>query len=232
MKLNLILFLLFIHSVTFAQSNVEGLWLVKRVSIGTEKMTPAQRWFQLNPDGSQESGNGWKKHSEGVWSQSKDTLFFEDSYGLADEYGGFNYSVDKNSMTWKRSEEGSVVTVELVRIDQVPPTDADLLVGLWDIDSSFYGETDITQSIDSLSKRCLHIRWDGIFRMLNTPDGSESGIYRINTHNNSLSLVYRGEPCTSDTWYFEISDNYLKLEMNLDGILLSRHYHRIDKFLD
>ena len=88
---------LFICIISSCQSNkkFQGLWEVKKVSMGNQSMTPMGRWTRLNVDGTQTSGNGWKQHSEGVWTVDKKDMTIEltNSNGIDDEFGPFQISI-------------------------------------------------------------------------------------------------------------------------------------------
>ena len=58
--------LVFISTLcTEAVAQPDGMWLVTRVDVGTEIMTPVARWFRL-AKGHHVSGNGWQQHTFGT----------------------------------------------------------------------------------------------------------------------------------------------------------------------
>ncbi len=61
----LILFSFFIFDKINAQ--LEGLWEVKRVTVGEEVMTPVAKWFDLK-DGRVYSGNGGLRNTLGTYT--------------------------------------------------------------------------------------------------------------------------------------------------------------------
>ena len=52
---------------TQKENAILGLWVVKKVKMGDQEMTPIARWMRFNKDSTQTSGNGWLQHSEGSW---------------------------------------------------------------------------------------------------------------------------------------------------------------------
>ena len=47
-------------------SNIDGLWVVKKVKVGNQEITPISRWMKFNTDSTQSSGNGWVQYSVGT----------------------------------------------------------------------------------------------------------------------------------------------------------------------
>ena len=47
------------------RNSIHGLWLVEKVEVGENSMTPVARWTKFNADRTQTSGNGWLQHSNG-----------------------------------------------------------------------------------------------------------------------------------------------------------------------
>ena len=92
-------------------NTIEGLWIVKDVQISNNSSTPVARWIRFNNDGTQVSGNGWLQHSYGKWTVNDGKLSIVDENGIKDNASPFTYSIVKETMTWKRTEEGQVVII-------------------------------------------------------------------------------------------------------------------------
>ena len=115
-----------------------GLWLVEKVKVGNEIMTPDAKWTRLNSDGTEESGNGGFRHSYGKWEYDEFTkeLLITTKNGLDDPFGAFYVDLKKDKMIWSREEEGMNVVVTLSQIEKLPETYRDRLLGLWKLDES------------------------------------------------------------------------------------------------
>ena len=108
-------------NLIFSQ-HITGLWLVERVQVGEEQMTPVAKWFDIRDDGTCNSGNGWLQNMTGTWSFDKDTSEFSatNKFGIKDEAGPFAVEFMGESMLWSRTEEGMDVRVHLTRITTAP----------------------------------------------------------------------------------------------------------------
>lgn len=175
-------------STNAEQSEFEGLWIVKSVKVGDTEMTPHARWTRFNSDATYESGNGKFQHTYGTWKVDEQTnkLSFDSSNGVKDVFEAFELSIQPNKMTWKRTEEGRKITVELERSDKLPESYGDRLVGLWSLKTN--DETIPKDSIQDQSGDYLFFRWDKRF-VMNTGKGVETGTYRVDGHNPEVSLI-------------------------------------------
>ena len=94
------------------ESAIDGLWLIEKVKVGKDEMTPIARWVQFRKDSTQTSGNGWLKHSYGTWSLNKTNhLKIINTNGLIDNADPFLVNIHENVMTWKRKEDNQNVQV-------------------------------------------------------------------------------------------------------------------------
>jgi hypothetical protein len=212
--LHLILFIFFVAIQTSTAQSIIGFWEVKSVSVGDKNMTPVAKWTRIHQDGSYQSGNGGIQNSEGTWTFNKRTQFFLplETNGLKDVYGGFKVRFLKDQMLWEREEDGEIVIVKLERIEKLPKSPADMLVGLWDLkEISENGQTK-TSALDPNNKYYIFIRWDRIY-VERTPQGNrETGYWYINAHHPEITLMSHGESKKVETWKIGVTDKELKME--------------------
>jgi hypothetical protein len=231
--LSVILILLFLTPPQICKSqSVTGFWEVTEVMVGKEVKTPVAKWTRINKDGSFQSGNGGIQNSEGTWSFNKKTkLFLPIETNLKDPYGGFNVRLSKNQMFWERSEDGEVVKVKLVRINKLPKSTADLLVGLWDLKEITKKGQSEKSSYDPDDKHYIFIRWDRIY-VERTPDGNKaSGYWHIDAHAPQLTFLSHKKNKPEERWQVEVNNTDLKMvglsDSNKGTEVL---YIRIDEF--
>lgn len=205
---------------------VDGLWKVNKVKIGSEEMTPIARWMQFNADSTQTSGNGWLQHSVGSWSlKNKNQLKVNNSNGLIDEYEPFTIAIQENKMTWNREEEGQKVKVFLERIDDIPASNGNKLMGQWKLESKIIADNkDVNSEIKS-----IYLSWDNRFIKQFVSGKKEYGIYKIHAHKPELQLVNYGDNPKFTFYKFSFEDDNLILQSSdkEEELVLSR----IHKFL-
>lgn len=187
---------------------IDGLWLVKKVKVGQEEMTPIAKWMKFNADSTQTSGNGWLQHSFGSWSLYKNKLSMKNTNGLDDESEPFKISLEKSKMTWSRVEEGENIQVFLERINKIPASDGNNLMGLWKLDTVFLGHH--TENLKS-SSITLFLRWDNTYVIQQSKEEKYYGIYKIHGHKPELQMVNYGETPEFKFYKFSISDDKLTL---------------------
>ena len=75
------------------------------------------------------------KNSEGIYQFDPKIMMYsaEETNGIVDTAEPFKVEVDKEKMTWTRTEEGMPVKVMLSRADALPKAPADAVQGLWDL---------------------------------------------------------------------------------------------------
>ena len=193
------------------EPSLEGMWQVEKVSMGNQEMTPIARWMNFESNGSQTSGNGWLQHSYGTWSVEGKKLFVKDDNGINSNTDPFEIDIREDSMTWTRTEEGQEVTVRLTRIDKIPASEGNQLIGLWKLLKSTDDGNDITVMVNPDGKSMLHLRWDNTYVRHNMPQGKKYGIYKIHGHKPEIQLVNYGSEPSFSFWSFSISDNKLTL---------------------
>ena len=215
-------------------NKMSGLWVVEKVTVGEEEMTPIARWMKFNKDRTQESGNGWVQHSIGSWNydRSDKTLQITNSNGFKDSYGPFLASIEKEKMTWQRKEEGQTVTVSLKRSNSIPAAPANKLLGVWDLVKAEEDGKDITKDLDPHGKRYLFIRWDHLFTVQHSPEGRISGFYQVNGHQPVIEFIHSGKETKRSQWSFEVEKEslILKTRDSPKSKKLKRIYKRIDYF--
>lgn len=212
---------------------LEGLWLIKSVKVGTEEMTPNARWVRFNADSTQESGNGWLQHSIGTWQFKENTqeLKIINTNGLDDSNAPFSINLSGQKMTWKRTEEGQAIEVQLERIEQLPAALSDQIKGLWQLKKMEGKGNYFTES--TANNKSIFLRWDNRF-VIRTEKGRMGGIYNIHTHKPELVLIPHNSTNPRSTWQIELnSDNdLLTLKMLDTDSLISRTFQRIHQFAE
>ncbi|GGK57334.1 MULTISPECIES: hypothetical protein [Flavobacteriaceae] len=231
MNKNYLLVLLGITFLFSCENNptIEGLWIVKSVTVGEEEMTPNGRWMRFNSDFTQESGNGWFQHSTGEWSLEPDNheLTVINENGLDDLNEPFKVKMSNNEMIWERMEEGLIVIVKLERIIQLPTTSGDKLLGLWKLNESV--GTDNYFSTSMGTNDYLFFRWDKRF-VIGTENGKVHGVYNVHGHKPEVELIPYGEQFERDFWKIDFDENTLKLKLLNTDSIVSRNFIRIHQF--
>ena len=217
--------ILLISSIIFScskktedENTINGLWLVDKVKVGNKEMTPVARWMKFNPDSTQTSGNGWLQHSIGTWSYKNDKLSIINLNGINDNADPFSVDLELSKMTWSREEEGQNVQVFLHRIDKIPTSDGNKLMGLWKLNE--------INSEKIESTKTLYIAWDNTYIKQSASGKKEYGIYKIHGHKPELQMVNYGKNPKFTFYRFLITKKSLTLE-NTEGdevLVYSRIY--------
>lgn len=223
----LVILILLIGACTNNKS-LEGLWVVEKVVVGEEENTPNARWTRFNADGTQQSGNGWFRHSVGTWTMDKDSqkLSIQNSNGVKDTSEPFEIELSGDNMSWTRNEEGRLVRVQLKRAKELPLSYGDRVLGLWDLEESS-GEGPYL--IDKTQEAVLFLKWDRRF-MLTTPEGQLHGVYNVHGHRPEIELIPYGEKLDRNFWSFEWTDNSLTLHLLNSKEKVIRKFIRTDQF--
>lgn len=232
MKLNAFLLsanLLFAAPLTAQEaSDLLGLWEVTMVLVGDEEMTPNAKWTRLNADYTQESGNGWFQHTTGSWSfdeASKKLVLISDN-GLKDSFGAFKVVVAGERMSWERTEEGTAVKVSLVKVEELPLTFRDQILGLWGL-QNMVGRGDFFE--DEKSDNYLFIRWDGKF-VIGTNGKKIYGVYNVHGHKPEIELIPYSKDLGRSFWAISFSENKIALRLLNNEEEVSRGFARLDDF--
>lgn len=191
-----------ILSLSLMGQDITGIWIVKKVSMGIEEMTPNQRWMEFNEDGSQRSGNGWTQHSIGTYQLEEGKLMVVNTNGYTDPNGPFYVTMTDEGMMWERDEDGNHVVVLLERIDEVPPTPGDQLLGVWQLDSVQGLEL---ETLDQM----IFYRWDNVIRWTVGED-EIYGTYRVHGHRNTVEHTMYGD-MPREHWGFILENDATNL---------------------
>lgn len=212
------------------KTSLEGLWQVESVQVGPNSMTPIARWVRFEADGKQTSGNGWFQHSYGTWSLKDNVLSVVDKNGVSDITDPFSINIVEDTMTWKRIEEGQEVTVSLKRIEKLPQSDGNKLIGLWKLLKSTNDGNDITAVVNPEGKSMLHLRWDNTYVQHNMPKGKQYGVYRIHSHKPEIQLVNYGNTPQFSFTSFVVDDDKLTLTSTDQKAIMT--FERINDYID
>lgn len=212
-KITLTLLLLFIQYTISYSQEVIGLWEIKKVEVGDKIVTPISKWTKINADGSYQSGNGWVQNSEGKWNYDENGKSFspKETNGIKDMFGEFAVDFKGGKMLWQRDENGEKVKVTLGRIQKMPKSTADMMVGLWDVTEITEDNISIMKSFDPKNKHYLFIRWDRVY-VERTPSGDKSsGYWHINGHNPEITLISHSNDKAQERWIVSVSDTEMYL---------------------
>lgn len=206
---------------------IEGLWGVISVKVGEQEMTPNARWVRINPNGTQESGNGWFQHSIGTWETTDDQLKMINTNGLEDGYGGFQYRLIDQEMIWKREEENQSVEILLKRASKLPKTYADQLLGLWQLEEASGSGNYFSDTVKP--QDYLYFGWDRRF-LINTSLGKFRGVYHVNGHRPLVEFIPNDENLIRNRWEIDFQEDGITLtEMNT-ATSTTRKFKRIYVF--
>lgn len=210
---------------------VTGLWQVSLVQMGDQEMTPNARWMRLHEDLSQESGNGGFQHSYGTyrWNQEEASLSFENTNGLKDDSGAFSVSWSGDKMIWKRMEEGQEVKVTLERIEKLPQTYGDRVLGMWMLEEAKGSGPLLEISAEESPKAFIFLRWDKKF-VMGSANGKQYGVYNVHGHKAEIELIPYGDNCQRSFWKMDIQDKQIKMTLLNTEEEVSRTYKRIYAF--
>lgn len=224
-KLLPLLGILTLFSHCKVEQRIVGLWLVEKVQIGGQTMTPQAKWTRLDPDQSQASGNGWSQHTVGYWQYDPPSkqLSIVNTNGVKDEFSGFTLeAIDGKKMTWSREEDGEPVQVFLRKTNKIPQAASDKLLGVWR-----------PRTGDPAAARegapYIFLRWDRVIVSRQKDEKRQYGTYRTHGHRNELQVIYYEEPLRREIWNYAFdAEENLILERMEDGEKIMMRYERID----
>ena len=215
MKTNLlILAIIFILNISKSGAQeIIGFWEIKNVMVGEKDMTPVAKWTKINKDQTYQSGNDWLQHSRGKWIYDIKTKQFlpKEKFGIEDEYDAFTVSFLDGSMIWERVEDGMVVVVSLEKIEELPMSKADELIGLWDLNKAIKEEEVITYSSDPDDMFYIFIRWDRVYVQRSSQAERSTGCWHIHGHRPEITLISHKEKTDNEKWRVEVNDSELRL---------------------
>lgn len=209
---------------------IEGLWTVKSVKIGDQEMTPNARWMRFNNDFTQESGNGWFQHSIGTWNLTPENeLTVVNTNGLEDLNEPFKVTINENTMTWNRKEEGASIEILLERSEQLPETYGDKLLGLWKLEEANGNGAYFNPTDSSNTKNYIFFRWDKRF-VANSENGRISGVYNVHGHKPEVELIPYGDQWQRDFWNIDFDQDEIVLKLLNTDSIVTRKFKRIHNF--
>lgn len=224
---------LLIFSFCVEATSFVGFWKVEKVLVGEEEVTPVAKWMKIDKDGTYLSGNGGLQHIKGSWTfdRSKKQLKLEENNGIKDPFGAFQISSTADRMEWRREEEGMLVVVNLLRIDEMPMSIADEIKGLWALTKVYKNGKDISESYSIGDNGYIMFRWDRRFVEQNASGEKNYAYWYINPHRSELRLVERNEDKLTEWWAAEITNNSLTLDgLRGDKKGLQFVYSRLTEF--
>lgn len=188
-------------TILSAHAQVEGLWVVKAVTVGNQDKTPVAKWFRFSA-GKYTSGNGWQQHTVGSYHYEKNSsaLLLRADNEPSDPFGEFVVASTGNTMTWTRQEEGEVVSVTLEAAKEIPPSITDQVKGLWDLVLAMRLNKVITLEIDPHGSQYLFIRWDRVFVKSISQKQQIRGYWFMNGHKPELKFINESSNQQSETW--------------------------------
>lgn len=238
MKSNKFLILLILVTIISCKKElsdfqINGLWLVKKVTMENEEMiTPALNWMLFNPDSTHAFGNGWLQNSVGSWTFQKSSkiLTIKNDIGFSDYTNSMKIELSKKNMTCKLKVDEMEITLFLERIDKLPTSEVNKLYGLWKIDSTFINSRDVTDSLNPEKKAMLFLRWDNNFEIRNYPEGEKFGIFKTQSFRQQLEMINYSLRSPKFQFYdFIVEDEKLQLKSKDAKTVLK--LSRIDQFL-
>ncbi|WP_439131219.1 hypothetical protein [Polaribacter sp.] len=194
-------------------ANIEGLWLVKKVNIDNNDLTPIAKWMRFNTDGTQASGNGWLQHSVGVYNlNAKDELTITNTFGVKDDPESFKVIIDNNKMTWQTKENDLDIVISLEKTDKLPTSEANKLLGLWKFDSIINDGKEVSDSLNPENKAMLFLRWDNTYELRNYPKGEKYGMFKTHSHRAQIDMVSYNKKNIFQFYTFSLEDDKLLLK--------------------
>ena len=206
-----------------------GLWEVVEVSVEDKIVTPRERWFRFSDNGIYRSGNGWLQHEKGIYSHDPSDSIFSSipNSGLKDPYGGFKIWFADEEMHWQRHEDDMKVYVRLVRIDELPISLSDELIGRWKLDSLSSGIENMMEYPDSSHTEILFLRWDKEYRKSNHKGNFDRGYWHLHSHRPELTMISTSNEVSLQVFTATLKDDCLELIVkDENGVIRKRFYHR------
>ncbi len=214
-KVKSTLVLAFLVVTVPGQAQLDGLWVVTKVSVGNQVMTPIAKWVRFEHE-RHTSGNGWLQHTTGTITYNKkiSTLDIKNDNEPNEDVGPFTIaSLTSDEMRWTRIEEGENVVVDLKRANALPMSPSDEIHGLWGLEKATKAGADITSQYDPKKKYTMFIQWTHNY-VINNGAEKITGIWYVNAHRPELKLLAAGHEQEPDKWEISIlSSSIRKLVM-------------------
>lgn len=211
-----------------------GLWEIKKVTAGDFIMTPVAKWVKINADKTYTSGNGWLQNSEGTWTfnEKEKTYLPKETNGIVDPFGPFKISFTEDHMIWQRDEGGMQVTVQLVKVDKVPKSNMDKIIGLWQLTKHTKEGKTVLDEKALANTNFIFIKWSRKYVAKDHQDNSINGLWFMDDHKPEITFLQKS-PSKQETWKVEILDNETRLI--LSGLSdsnkgVQKSYTRLHKF--
>lgn len=203
-----------------------GLWEVKSVQVGTEEMTPLAKWFEFEIDGTQSGGNGWVQNSIGTWKFEKGALSVLTTNGVDDPFGPFEVTFVDDLMKWRRMEEGMDVVVVLDRIERVPVSYADKMIGLWVIDGLEIEEGELNVPCQKGDK--FFLRMDKRYS-LHLKGGRKGGVWHTHGHRPFVRLLSDEGDAYDSSWNVSFENDQM-IWVNGSELAAKIFFKRVHEF--
>ena len=197
-------------------AKISGLWLIEKVQVGMEEMTPVARWTHLQKSQSQTSGNGWQQHTIGSWSYdpARRQITITSEKGLKDEFDSFSIiDIDRHRMVWAREENGEDITVRLKRINEIPVAPMDNLLGAWRLTNN------VENIPQAKSMTHLFFRWDRLLLVYDAEQKRKYSMYRPFSHAPTIQIIHYEDPLRLEEWRYSFENT---------GALLLEQYSKND----
>ena len=209
-----------------------GLWEVEKVEVGDKNLTPVAKWTRIHADGTYESGNGWLQNSVGKWTyDAKEKSFLpKEKNGIEEGFGAFTIKVDDEKMVWSRMEEGMQVTVTWQRIEELPRTTADKVVGLWRMKRTVEPKRN-KRLFKGSDVAVFHLRWDRIYTITFRNGERQTGYWHMNGHRPVITLLPHQEGLSAESFYVKVNDESLTISSASEENEADHYFFdRTDKF--
>ncbi len=197
---------------SLGDSKIVGLWEVNKVTVGEETLTPTAKWFLFLADGTLSSGNGWVQSMLGSYNYDQDTKeLLQANQGVTDEYGPFKVSIEGDKMTWKRTEDGMPLKVNLSKVAKKPLAPWDKIQNRWVVDKAegLHPETGKLISQYVMDPDVYFFMWDRAYRKFDkTGRTIERGVWHIGGHSNQVWIINNADNVRT-RWTLELLDDQM-----------------------
>jgi hypothetical protein len=226
-----ILALVFVTTPLIYAQPVTGLWKLSSAEFGSGKTTPVDKWIRINPNGTFQSGDGWRETAEGRWCYNEKTgeFFPIMNDGTTDVYQPVIVSFEDSSMVWQSIEGISRGTIAWTRLDNLPLSPAEMIIGSWDLTSAQNNGDDVLAYYDPDNKYYIFIKKDGNYIEQTATGEQRSGLWHMKSDKSELAMIAQDNP--SERWSVEVSGNSLKLlGLSDKNKMMILGFTRINKF--
>lgn len=124
-------------------------------------------------------------------------------------------------------EDGQKVEVKLERIDELPLTYGDELLGLWELENGVGADRMFT--LKGRDKGYLFFRWDGRY-VIGSLKGRSYGVYNVHGHKPEVEFIPYGEDMERSFWEFQLTDTEINMHLLNSDSTVTRTFKRIHVF--